>query len=63
MQVSIKVAADMDLADHMLSFLNAALSSPEAQLPLRRTFVHTLLDLGQTHLSATTSATASGLLR
>ena len=50
MQVSVKVTADMDLADHVLSFLNVALSSPEAQhaLPLRKAFVLTLLDLGQT---------------
>ena len=50
MQVSVKVTADMDLADHLLSFLNAALSSSEAQhaLPLRKAFVLTLLDLGQT---------------
>ena len=50
MQVSVKVTADMDLADHVLSFLNVALSSPEAQhaLALRKAFVLTLLDLGQT---------------
>ncbi len=49
MQVSVKVTADMDLADHLLSFLNAALSSPEAQhaLPLRKAFVLVLLDLGE----------------
>ena len=48
-QVSVKVTADMDLADHLLSFLNAALSSPEAQhaLPLRKAFVNELLDLGE----------------
>ena len=48
-QVSVKVTADMDLADHLLSFLNAALSSPEAQhaLPLRKAFVLVLLDLGE----------------
>ena len=49
MQVSVKVTADMDLADHLLSFLKAALSSPEAQhaLPLRKAFVLVLLDLGK----------------
>lgn len=40
----------MELADHLLSFLNAALSSPEAKhaLPLRKSLVLTLLDLGAT---------------
>lgn len=48
MQTSVKVTADMELADHLLSFLNAALSSPEAEhaVSLRKAFVHTLLDLG-----------------
>ena len=54
-QVSVKVTADMDLADHLLSFLNVALSSPEAQhaLPLRKAFVHALLDLGKKSLPIT----------
>ena len=48
MQTSVKVTADMELADHLLSFLNAALSSPEAEhaVSLLKAFVHTLLDLG-----------------
>ena len=48
MQTSVKVTADMELADHLLSFLNAALSSPEAEhaVSLRKAFVHSLLDHG-----------------
>lgn len=40
--------ADFELCDHIISFLNAALTSPEAQanLPLRKRFINALLDKG-----------------
>lgn len=52
-QVSVGAVVDMELADHLLSLLNTALSSPEAQhaLPLRKCFVDTLLNLGATSFS------------
>ena len=52
-QVNVRAMVDMELADHLLSFLNTALSSPEAQhvLPLRKCFVDNLLDLGASSLS------------
>lgn len=41
-------SADLELCDHIISFINAALTSPEAQsnLPLRKRFVNALLDRG-----------------
>ncbi|BDA46913.1 probable formin-like protein 13 at C-terminar half [Coccomyxa sp. Obi] len=40
--------ADFELCDHIISFINAALTSPEAQsdLPLRKRFTNALLDKG-----------------
>ena len=40
--------ADFELCDHIISFMNAALTSPEAQanLPLRKRFTSALLDKG-----------------
>jgi hypothetical protein len=40
--------ADFELCDHIISFMNAALTSPEAQanLPLRKRFTNALLDKG-----------------
>lgn len=63
-QVSVKVTADMDLADHLLSFLNVALSSPEAQhaLPLCKAFVHALLDLGKKLLASHVPADADAFV-
>jgi hypothetical protein len=47
-QVDAAAGADIELCDHVLSLLNAALASPEAQqhLPLRKRFVASLLDKG-----------------
>ncbi len=63
-QVSVKVTVDTELADHTISFLNAVLSSLEAQhaLPLRLAFVHALLDLGGSLPLTQLRATAYGVL-
>ena len=47
-QVDAAACAGIELCDHVLSLLNAALASPEAQqhLPLRKRFVGRLLDKG-----------------